>query len=141
TVTADAEIDPKILESAYRHFERTFDLHHGGFGRAPKFPRPTVFNFLTRFHSTDAESESGRHALEMVIVTLRKMAAGGINDHLGGGFHRYSVDQSWHVPHFEKMLYDQAQLANAYLDAFQITGDQQFADVARHILQYVRRDM
>ena len=77
----------------------------------------------------------------MNLRTLRKMAAGGIHDHLGGGFHRYSVDALWHVPHFEKMLYDQAQLATAYLDAFQITHDPEFEAVARGILDYVRRDM
>src|SRR6058998_4149540 len=77
----------------------------------------------------------------MDVFTLRKMAAGGMHDHLGGGFHRYSVDRHWHVPHFEKMLYDQAQLASAYLDAFQITGDTEFAATARDILDYVRRDM
>src|SRR5204862_308440 len=93
--------------------------------------------WLTR----DPKSESGKRALEMDLVTLRKMAAGGMHDHLGGGFHRYSVDRYWHVPHFEKMLYDQAQLASAYLDAFQITQDRQYADVARDILDYVARDM
>jgi uncharacterized protein YyaL (SSP411 family) len=77
----------------------------------------------------------------MVLLTLRKMAAGGIHDHIGGGFHRYSVDANWHVPHFEKMLYDQAQLASAYLDAFQIMGESEFATTARDILDYVRRDM
>ena len=77
----------------------------------------------------------------MALFTLRKMAAGGMHDHLGGGFHRYSVDRYWHVPHFEKMLYDQAQLAVAYLDAFQITRDRQFESVARDILDYVPRDM
>src|SRR5437762_3419639 len=77
----------------------------------------------------------------MTLFTLRKMAAGGMHDHIGGGFHRYSVDRYWHVPHFEKMLYDQAQLASAYLDAFQITQDRQYADVARDILDYVARDM
>src|SRR6059058_5848311 len=77
----------------------------------------------------------------MDLITLRKMAAGGMHDHLGGGFHRYSVDRYWHVPHFEKMLYDQAQLAVAYLDAFQITRDQKYEAVARDILDYVARDM
>src|SRR5438046_36988 len=77
----------------------------------------------------------------MALFTLRKMAAGGMHDHIGGGFHRYSVDRYWHVPHFEKMLYDQAQLAVAYLDAFQITKDKQYASVARDILDYVARDM
>ena len=90
------------------------------------------------------ESQVGvlsKHALEMNLFTLRKMAAGGMHDHLGGGFHRYSVDAYWHVPHFEKMLYDQAQLAVAYLDAFQITREPLFEEVARDILDYVRRDM
>ncbi|HXP34405.1 MAG TPA: hypothetical protein VN827_02530, partial [Chthoniobacterales bacterium] len=113
----------------------------GGFGTAPKFPRPVALNFLTRFYARNPKGESGKHALEMDLATLRKMAAGGMHDHLGGGFHRYSVDRYWHVPHFEKMLYDQAQLASAYLDAFQITQDRLYADVARDILDYVARDM
>lgn len=139
--TAAGEIDASVLEEAYHQFARTFDAHEGGFGRAPKFPRPVTLNFLTRFHARDPDTDSGQHALEMVLLTLRKMAAGGIHDHIGGGFHRYSVDAHWHVPHFEKMLYDQAQLASAYLDAFQITGDADFAATARDVLDYVRRDM
>src|SRR5205085_8938721 len=113
----------------------------GGFGGAPKFPRPVTLNFLTRFHARNPDSDSGQHALEMVLLTLRKMAAGGIHDHIGGGFHRYSVDAYWHVPHFEKMLYDQAQLAVAYLEAFQIIRAPIFEEVARDTLDYVRRDM
>jgi uncharacterized protein len=139
--TAAGEINVSILEGAYQQFARTFDAYEGGFGRAPKFPRPVALNFLTRFHARNPEADSGQHALEMVLLTLQKMAAGGIHDHIGGGFHRYSVDGHWHVPHFEKMLYDQAQLASAYLDAFQITGDTNFAAIARDILDYVRRDM
>jgi len=139
--TSAGEIDDTILESAYQQFARTFDAREGGFGSAPKFPRPVTLNFLTRFHARNPDSDSGQHALEMVLLTLRKMASGGAHDHIGGGFHRYSVDAYWHVPHFEKMLYDQAQLANAYLDAFQITGDTEFAATARDILHYVRRDM
>src|SRR5439155_14171175 len=81
------------------------------------------------------------HALEIALFTFSKMAAGGMHDHIGGGFHRYSVDRYWHVPHFEKMLYDQAQLAVAYLDAYQITRDPGFEAVARDILDYVARDM
>jgi len=135
------KIDAAILESAYQQFARTFDAHEGGFGGAPKFPRPVALNFLTRFHARNPDSDSGEHALEMVLLTSRKMAAGGIHDHIGGGFHRYSVDAYWHVPHFEKMLYDQAQLTSVYLDAFQITGDAEFAATARDILDYVRRDM
>ncbi|HKR53459.1 MAG TPA: thioredoxin domain-containing protein, partial [Chthoniobacterales bacterium] len=139
--TTAGEIDASILEEAYQQFARTFDAHEGGFGRAPKFPRPVTLNLLTRFHARNPDRDSGQHALEMVLLTLQKMAAGGIHDHIGGGFHRYSVDGHWHVPHFEKMLYDQAQLGCAYLDAFQITGDADFAATARDILDYVRRDM
>ncbi len=138
---ADAELDRRIMDDACQYFARSFDAQEGGFGGAPKFPRPVALNFLTRFYDRRRNDRAGRHALEMVLLTLRKMAAGGMHDQLGGGFHRYSVDGSWHVPHFEKMLYDQAQLANAYLDAFQITRDPQFAAVARDILDYVRRDM
>src|SRR6266849_6130319 len=136
-----AEIDNQFFQTAYEQLSRSFDDKEGGFGTAPKFPRPVSLNFLTRFYARDPKGESGKHALEMDLVTLRKMAAGGMHDHLGGGFHRYSVDRYWHVPHFEKMLYDQAQLAVAYLDAFQITRDPQFESVARDILDYVARDM
>src|SRR5437588_1330014 len=136
-----AKIDNQLFQTAYEQLSRSFDDKEGGFGTAPKFPRPVSLNFLTRFYARDPKSESGKHALEMDLVTLRKMAAGGMHDHLGGGFHRYSVDRYWHVPHFEKMLYDQAQLASAYLDAFQITRDPQYADVAYDILDYVARDM
>ncbi len=135
------KIDTKILTAAYEQFSRNFDARDGGFGSAPKFPRPVTLSFLSRFYARDPKSDSGKHALEMDLFTLRKMAAGGMHDHLGGGFHRYSVDRYWHVPHFEKMLYDQAQLAVAYLDAFQITQDPQFESVARDILDYAARDM
>jgi len=138
---AEGKIDASVLEDAYRQIDRSYDPKEGGFGNAPKFPRPVTLNFLTRFYARDPKSESGKYALEMSLFTLRKMAAGGMHDHIGGGFHRYSVDRYWHVPHFEKMLYDQAQLAVAYLDAFQITREQQYAEVARDILDYVARDM
>ena len=138
---ATGKIDMKILETAYEQFSRSYDTQEGGFSNAPKFPRPVTLNFLSRFYARDPSSASGKRALEMNIFTLRKMAAGGMHDHLGGGFHRYSVDRYWHVPHFEKMLYDQAQLAIAYLDAFQITRDPQFESVTRDILDYVARDM
>ncbi|PYJ10698.1 MAG: thioredoxin domain-containing protein, partial [Verrucomicrobia bacterium] len=137
----EAQIDAATLEAAYRQIDRSYDPKEGGFGNAPKFPRPVTFNFLTRFYARDPKSDSGKQALEMALFTLRKMAAGGMHDHIGGGFHRYSVDRYWHVPHFEKMLYDQAQLAVAYLDAFQITSDGQYQAVARDILDYVARDM
>src|SRR5437016_2397866 len=139
--TAEGKIDAASLDAAYKQLDSSYDPREGGFGNAPKFPRPVTLNFLTRFYGRDPKSESGKQALEMTLFTLRKMAAGGMHDHLGGGFHRYSVDRYWHVPHFEKMLYDQAQLATAYLDAFQIGQDRQYADVARDILDYVARDM
>src|SRR3989454_3080035 len=139
--TAEGKIDAASLDAAYKQLDSSYDPREGGFGNAPKFPRPVTLNFLTRFYGRDPKSESGKQALEMTLFTLRKMAAGGMHDHLGGGFHRYSVDRYWHVPHFEKMLYDQAQLATAYLDAFQITKDKQHESVARDILDYVARDM
>jgi uncharacterized protein YyaL (SSP411 family) len=137
----EGKIDGSVPDAAYRQIDRSYDPKEGGFGTAPKFPRPVTLNFLTRFYARDSKSDAGKHALDMALFTLRKMAAGGMHDHIGGGFHRYSVDRYWHVPHFEKMLYDQAQLAVAYLDAFQITKDKQYESVARDILDYVARDM
>jgi uncharacterized protein YyaL (SSP411 family) len=134
-------LDAKTLDAAYQQIARSYDAHEGGFGVAPKFPRPVTLNFLARMYARNRKSESGKHALEMDLFTLRKMAGGGMHDHLGGGFHRYSVDAYWHVPHFEKMLYDQAQLAVAYLEAFQITREPLFEEVARDTLDYIRRDM
>jgi len=124
-----APIDYAVIESGFSIFRRTYDSEMGGFGPAPKFPRPAVFEFLLRYHARTGN----REALEMTLHTLRKMAEGGMNDQLGGGFHRYSVDERWFVPHFEKMLYDQAQLATSYLEAFQITGEKSFAETARRI--------
>jgi uncharacterized protein YyaL (SSP411 family) len=139
--SGEGKIDAAILDAAYRQIDGSYDPKEGGFGNAPKFPRPVALNFLTRFNARDPNSELGKHALEMTLFTLRKMAGGGMHDHIGGGFHRYSVDRYWHVPHFEKMLYDQAQLAGAYLDAFQIARDRQYEVVARDVLDYVARDM
>ncbi len=130
-----------MLDSAFQHFRRMFDSAHGGFGSAPKFPRPVVFNFLLRYYARSPQQETAQEALEMVLDTLRAMANGGMHDQLGGGFHRYSVDERWFVPHFEKMLYDQAQLAISYLEAFQITHDAFYAQIARSTLDYVLRDM
>jgi len=138
---SECKIDAKILDAAYEQIAHSYDPKEGGFGNAPKFPRPVTLNFLSRVYARDPKSEVGKHALEMDLLTLRKMAAGGMHDHIGGGFHRYSVDRYWHVPHFEKMLYDQAQLAVAYLDAFQITQDRQYQSVVRDVLDYVARDM
>ncbi len=126
-----------LLDDGYAQLKSSYEPRYGGFGDAPKFPRPVAFNFLLRYFARTGKQD----ALEMTLFTLRKMAAGGIHDHLGGGFHRYSTDTRWHVPHFEKMLYDQALLACSYLDAFQITRDKLYADTARDILEYVQRDM
>jgi uncharacterized protein len=125
------------LDLGFEQLAEGFDPDEGGFSPAPKFPRPAVFNFLFRYwHRTGIE-----RARDIALFSLRKMAYGGMYDHLGGGFHRYSVDARWHVPHFEKMLYDQAQLAVAFLEAFQISGDRWFAQIARETLGYVRRDL
>jgi len=137
----DEKVSDSVARKAYEQFASAFDDKFGGFGGAPKFPRPVTLNFLFDFYGSDPDLKEGKRALEMSIFTLRKMAEGGIHDHIGGGFHRYSTDQFWHVPHFEKMLYDQAQLAMAYLDAFQITREPRFEQTARDILDYVRRDM
>jgi len=125
--------DAVPLARSFESFSRSFDQAGGGFGDAPKFPRPSTLNFLMR--------HGDKHAAEMALFTLRKMAAGGMRDHLGGGFHRYSVDKYWHVPHFEKMLYDQAQLAVSYVEAWQVTHDDFFAGIARETLDYVLRNM
>jgi uncharacterized protein YyaL (SSP411 family) len=141
-VPGDGEkVSNAIARKAYDQFASQFDSQFGGFGSAPKFPRPVAFNFLFVFYGANPESKEGKRAREMSIFTLRKMAEGGIHDHIGGGFHRYSTDKFWHVPHFEKMLYDQAQLAIAYLTAYQITRDPLFEKTARDILDYIRRDM
>jgi uncharacterized protein YyaL (SSP411 family) len=114
-----------------------YDAAHGGFGGAPKFPHPSLPAFLLR-HGTRSGDAA---AVQMVLHTCDAMAAGGMHDLLGGGFARYAVDAQWRVPHFEKMLYDNAQLANLYLDAFLVSGEARHAAVARGILDYVLRDM
>ncbi|MGB7070156.1 MAG: thioredoxin domain-containing protein [Pyrinomonadaceae bacterium] len=125
------------LESAFLSFERTYDSTNGGFGGAPKFPQPMSLEFLLRYHYRTGNP----HALEMVETTCRKMACGGIFDQLGGGFHRYAVDAVWLVPHFEKMLYDNAQLIRLYLHVYQITKDEFFKQVAIDCLEYLQREM
>lgn len=138
----DQKLSGETMLNAYRKLAENYDKQLGGFGQSPKFPRPVTLNFLQRFsidrHGTPTEREQAK---KMALFTLDKMAAGGMYDHLGGGFHRYSVDQFWHVPHFEKMLYDQSQLVIAYLEALQISGDANYERVARDILNYVLRDM
>ncbi|HKE01339.1 MAG TPA: thioredoxin domain-containing protein, partial [Planctomycetota bacterium] len=125
------------LEHAADVFERAFDERYGGFGGAPKFPRPSVLLFLLREHVRTGNAKP----LEMATKTLAAMAKGGMNDQLGGGFHRYSVDGRWHVPHFEKMLYDQGQLAVAYAEAALIAHDALFARTLAATCDYVLRDM
>ena len=128
---------PGVLERTVGEFEEAFDQRRGGFGNAPKFPRPSELLFLLREHARTGRPEPR----DMALLTLRAMALGGMRDHVGGGFHRYSVDGDWRVPHFEKMLYDQAQLVLAYLEAAQLTGDHFYADVAVDTLAYVERDL
>ena len=127
----------ETVELGFRQLARTFDAEHGGFGHAPKFPTPHMLTFLLRYHQRTGAPE----ALEMVETTLRNLRRGGIYDQLGFGFHRYSTDERWLVPHFEKMLYDQALLALAYLEAYQVGGDELHARTAREIFTYVLRDM
>ncbi len=130
-------LSTQLIAQAVRELGQRFDPREGGFGPAPKFPPSgSIFVLLRHYHSTgDAD------ALHMAELTLDKMAAGGLYDHLGGGFHRYSTDERWLVPHFEKMLYDNALLAQSYLEAFQVTGKADYARVARETLEYVLREM
>jgi hypothetical protein len=133
----DAAIGAEMLRKGAEWFESNFDERNGGFGGAPKFPRPSSLLFLLRLH----RREGNERAKEIVEKTLEKMAAGGMYDQLGGGFHRYSVDARWHVPHFEKMLYDQGQLAVAYAEGYQVSGNEAFAETLRGICDYVLRDL
>jgi uncharacterized protein YyaL (SSP411 family) len=126
-----------VLEAGQEAWARAFDERRGGFGDGPKFPRPSELLFLLREHARTGAPEPR----VMVLGTLRAMALGGMRDHVGGGFHRYSVDGGWRVPHFEKMLYDQAQLVLALLEAWQVSGDSFFAQVAEDTLRYVERDL
>ncbi|MGQ0734182.1 MAG: thioredoxin domain-containing protein [Acidobacteriota bacterium] len=127
----------EALSSTVRQFTASFDARRGGFGDGPKFPRPAELLFLLREHARTGAATPR----DMALHTLRAMALGGMRDHVGGGFHRYSVDGNWRVPHFEKMLYDQAQLVLAYLEAAQVSGDMLYAEIADDTLQYVRRDL
>ncbi len=137
TASAAAVLSPSTLDAAYNVLERNYDLAHGGWGRAPKFPQPMTIDFLLRTHVRTGE----RAALTMATSTLTKMAAGGIYDQLGGGFHRYATDAIWLVPHFEKMLYDNGQLARVCLHAWQVTRQPLFRRVAEETLDYVTREM
>jgi uncharacterized protein YyaL (SSP411 family) len=127
----------EALAEAVEQYQTAFDRRHGGFGDSPKFPRPSELLFLLREHARTGSTAP----LLMSAETLRAMAMGGMRDHVGGGFHRYSVDAEWRVPHFEKMLYDQAQLVLAYLEGAQASGNEMFAAVAEDTLAYVIRDL
>ena len=129
--------DESVLKDGFSQFLKRYDHEYGGFGKAPKFPSPQDFIFLLKYyHKTKDES-----ALIMVENSLKHMRRGGIWDHIGFGFHRYSTDREWLTPHFEKMLYDQAMLSLAYLETYQITGNEFYAEIARDIFTYVLRDM
>ena len=131
------ELDDKVLTTAYNHLVREFDYDFGGFGSAPKFPSPHNLLFLLRYWKRKGEQK----ALQMVEMTLDNMRRGGIFDQVGFGFHRYSTDATWLVPHFEKMLYDQALLALAYTEAYQVTKEESYKNTAEQIFEYVLRDM
>jgi uncharacterized protein YyaL (SSP411 family) len=150
-------MDDTPLQLGFEQFRGSYDDVNGGFGGAPKFPRPVSLNFLLRYFARtphpdplpqgergskkEVPQSDGDVARDMALHTLRAMGEGGMFDQLGGGFHRYSVDDHWLVSHFEKMLYDQAQLVSSYIDAYQITHDPFYADIARRTCDYVLRDM
>ena len=129
--------EAQVLHAAAEYYRERFDPTYGGLAGAPKFPSGLSPRLLLRHHRRTGDEQS----LEMATLTLEQMAAGGVYDHVGGGFHRYSTDERWLVPHFEKMLYDNALLTTAYLEAYQATGREDFARVARELLRYVERDM
>jgi hypothetical protein len=134
--SADA-LNADLLDAAARELSQHFDLTHGGFAGAPKFPQPMALEFLMRGYARTGDSNT----LRLVTLTLRAMARGGIYDQIGGGFHRYSVDSIWLVPHFEKMLYDNAQLSRAYLHGWQATRDDFFRQIAEEVYDYILREM
>lgn len=133
----DSDLGEPVLKAAFEQYEHNFDHRFGGFGSAPKFPAPHNFLFLLRYRKRASEDA----ALKMTEKTLSAMRQGGIYDHLGYGFHRYSTDVQWLVPHFEKMLYDQALMAMACIETYQATGKEEFKDTAREVFTYVLRDM
>ncbi|KAL1558435.1 dTMP kinase [Salvia divinorum] len=134
----------RAVQKCAEQLADSYDSKFGGFGSAPKFPRPVEIQLML-YHKKKLKDNQmqgeAKHDLSMVALTLQSMARGGIHDHVGGGFHRYSVDECWHVPHFEKMLYDQGQLVNAYLDVFSLTKDVFYSSTSRDILDYLRREM
>ena len=135
--TVPQPLSADILDQAYHNLASSFDHKNGGFGAAPKFPQPMIQEFLLRYHHRNREQK----AIGMVQITLDRMAAGGIYDHVGGGFHRYATDARWVVPHFEKMLYDNALLSQLYLHAYQATSRHLYRSIAEETLDYVMREM
>ncbi|MDI9614166.1 thioredoxin domain-containing protein [Methanothermobacter sp.] len=133
SVTESSELKPETVDAAYEYLRRNFDARNGGFGSYQKFPTPHNIYFLLRYHLRRGDDES----LRMVNLTLRRMRYGGIYDQLGYGFHRYAVEPTWTVPHFEKMLYDQALILKAYLEAFQVTCDDLYKQTSLEIVEYV----
>lgn len=139
--TASSVPGEETWDRYVRKYKSLFEPEFGGFGTAPKFPQASIFNFLFHYYARDKTHPEGKKCLEMCLHTLTKIAKGGIHDQVSSGFARYSVDNHWHVPHFEKMLYDQAQLTVAYTDAFLATKEEFYADVVRDIIKYVNRDL
>ncbi len=134
---SESPVTPELFDRAFQKLRASYDSRLGGFGGAPKFPQPMILDFLLRYAYRTKRDEPR----EMASFTLEKMAQGGLYDQLGGGFHRYSTDEYWLAPHFEKMLYDNAQLAQTYLRAYQATGDTFFRRIVEETLDYVRREM
>ncbi len=132
-----SDLNATLLDTAVRKIAQSFDATYGGLGSAPKFPQPMNLEFLLRAYARTGDPQT----LQMVTFTLQKMARGGIYDQVGGGFHRYSVDAIWLVPHFEKMLYDNAQLSRVYLHTWQVTGEPFYRQIAEEIYDYVLREM
>ncbi|XP_060067133.1 spermatogenesis-associated protein 20-like [Ylistrum balloti] len=144
--TQDGEGTPlpgiQAIKTCFNMLDKSYDEELGGFGKeAPKFPQPVNLNFMLRYYANNSSTEEGKRALDQALFTLTCMAKGGIYDHISQGFHRYSTDKFWHVPHFEKMLYDQGQLLSCYSEAYQITKEPRYAEVAKNIIEYVTRDL
>jgi hypothetical protein len=134
---ADGELTGDLLDGAYRSLLASFDDRHGGFGNAPKFPLPLSISFMLRYYFR----QRNPMALHVATKTLDALASGGVRDHVGGGFHRYSTDRMWLVPHFEKMLYDNALLSSVFTDAFRVTGSLAYSQVVRQTLGWLEREM
>lgn len=144
TASVSGKNNQSHINDAFKYYSSSFDETLGGFGKAPKFPSPSILKFILayfKYANEIKEPALAKRSLDMADLTLRKMAGGGIYDQMGGGFHRYSTDEKWHIPHFEKMLYDNAQLAEVYLEAYQITSDKLFIDIAKETCDYILSDM